>query len=351
MDKRSVFLAGLVGILAVVGFLVISPFLQYIMGAALLAFILYPVHVRLVEDIRYVGPRVSAGFLTALTIVVAVVPLLIFTLIIFDTVISYLETFQVEDIQAGIDQLRELTVDLIGVEPGVLETIETRVVEELLEVAASIVDRLLDEVYGLLQATIRTSVGLLLLIFLLYYFIVDGKTLLHWLRATAPVEDETIDELYDEVSKVTWAVIGSHLLVAIVEGILGGIGLYIVGFPNATFWAVVMIIVSILPVIGVWLVWGPAVIYLLLVGDIFAGIFLLAYGLAVLSVVDNYLRAIFVDRGSGLHPAIVLTGVLGGIYVIGILGLFLGPVILAVLKATVVVFVRDQDGPQAQSGT
>jgi len=93
-------------------------------------------------------------------------------------------------------------------------------------------------------------------------------------------------------------------------------------------------------VIGVWLVWAPMVVYLIVVGDPVAAALLLAYGIAVLSVVDNYLRAIFVDRGSGVHPAIVLVGVLGGIYLLGIMGLFLGPILLALFKASVTVFDR-----------
>lgn len=344
MEPREIFLGLLVAVLAVVSFFLITPVLQYILGAALLAFVLYPVHTRLVEDVPYVGPRVSAGFLTGASIVVAVVPLIVLTLILFDTVITFLEEFTQEDFVDGVEAIRALIVSFLGIEPTVLESVEERIIEEATEAVAAVVDRLLDEIVSLLNFTVQTSLGLLLLVFLLYYFLLDGKTFISWIRATAPMDDSVADELFEEISTVSWAVIGSHLLVAVVEGILGGIGLWLVGFPNAAFWAVVMIVVSVLPVIGVWLVWAPVVLYLFVIGDMTGGVVLLVYGLAVLSVVDNYLRAIFVDHGSGLHPAVVLVGVLGGIYLLGVLGLFLGPVLLAVLKASIIVMVRAQEG-------
>lgn len=344
MDNREMFLGLLVALLTVISFLIVAPILQYILGAALLAFILYPVHVRLVDDVPHIGPRVSAGLLTGTSIVVAVVPLIVLTLILFDTAITFLEDFTQEDFINAVASIRELVVSILGIDPTVLETMEERVIEEATEAVAGIVDRLLNEIVSLLNFTFRTSLGLLLLIFLLYYFLVDGKTFVGWVQATAPIDYEVSEELLDEVSTVSWAVIGSHLLVAVVEGILGGIGLWLVGFPNAAFWAVVMIVASVLPVVGVWLIWAPVVLYLFVTGDMTGGIVLLVYGLAVLSVVDNYLRAIFVDHGSGLHPAVVLIGVLGGIYLLGVLGLFLGPVLLAVLKASIIVFVRSQDG-------
>ena len=352
MDVRTGLVAVLVGVLAIVSYLLVHPFLQYVLGAALLAFLLYPLHVRLVPS---VGVRISAGILTATAIVVVVIPLVIFSLIILDTALSFVDGTDQSDVESMIESVRSVLVDDLGVPPEYVDEVEHLILEEFEDLLFTTLDSVLGEVVTLLNATIYMAFGIMLLIFLLYYFLADGDRFIRWIREVSPFEDSVQQELEDEVSVVTWAVIGSHLLVAVVEGILGGIGLYLVGVSNVAFWTVVMIVVSVLPVVGVWLVWGPAVVYLFVSGDLAGAAFLGLYGVAVLSVVDNYLRAIFVDKGSGLHPAVVLIGVVGGIYLLGIMGLFLGPILLAVFKATVTVFSRNWtevtgDGSEPDAG-
>ncbi|WIV66045.1 AI-2E family transporter [Natrialbaceae archaeon AArc-T1-2] len=340
MDVRTGFFALLVALLATLGFLMVAPFLQYVMAAALLAFVLYPTHERLSPTL---GPRASAAALTSLAFVAAVVPLLIFSLVIIETAITFLEDLDQSDVDSATDSIRDVLVDGLGIDPDYVDELEAAALEEFEQLVAASTEILLGQVLGLLDTTIHMGLGVMILAFLLYYFLVDGISLLEWIRDVTPLEDAVQTELFEEMSVVTWAVIQSHLLVAIVEGILGGFGLYVVGVSNVAFWTVVMIVVSVMPIVGVWLVWGPAVVYLFATGDVTGGLFLLGYGVAVLSVVDNYLRAIFVDRSSGVHPAVVLVGVVGGIYLLGIMGLFLGPILLAVFKASVVVFSRTQE--------
>ncbi|MXV60663.1 AI-2E family transporter [Natronorubrum sp. JWXQ-INN-674] len=333
MDVRTAFFALLLVALGAIAALLVAPLLQYVMAAALLAFVLFPLHERLTERL---GNRLSALTLTGFAIVAAVVPILYFSIVILQTVFSFLDDF---DELAAVEGLRTAALDL-GVEAEVLDEIETELITEIEGSLSGAVEIALQELIGLLNASIQMSFGLLVLVFLLYYLLVDGPQFVAWLSDILPLEEEVREELFEEVEVVTWAVIQSHVLVALVEGLLGGLGFYLLGVPNVAFWTVIMIVVSFLPAIGVWLVWGPAVVYLGITADPVSAVALLLYGVAVLSVVDNYLRAIFVDRSSGLHPAVVLVGVIGGIYLLGIMGLFLGPVLLAVLKAGLNVFSR-----------
>ncbi|MFC4438717.1 MULTISPECIES: AI-2E family transporter [Natrialbaceae] len=326
MDARTAFFALLLVVLAAISTLILAPLLQYVLAAGLLAFVLFPAQKRLESRI---GARPSALVLTGVAILAAVVPVLYLSVVVLQTVFSFLNGF---DEIVVIESARELALEL-GADPEVVATTEAQLVSELEGLFGNAVDVALAELVGLLNASIRMSLGLLVLVFLLYYLLADGRMFVTWLADVAPLEDGIRDELFDEVEVVTWAVIKSHVLVAVVEGVLGGLGFYLLGVPNVAFWTVVMIVVSFLPAIGVWFVWGPAVGYLATTADPLSAVALLLYGLAVLSVVDNYLRAIFVDRNSGLHPAVVLVGVIGGIYLLGIMGLFLGPVLLAVFKA------------------
>ncbi len=341
MDLRVGFYVTLLAILAAVSALLVLPLLQYLLAAAFLAFVLFPLHERLSTtriETRWgevtVGPRTSAGLLTVFAIVAAILPLLFFTVVIFQTVLSFTRNFEELELVATV---QELTARF-SIEEELLELLRTQLLEELEGILESSIQILFQELLGLIDLSIRVGIGLLVFVFLLYYFLVDGRRLLGWIAAVAPLEEEVRTELFEEINVVTWAVMKSHVFVALVEGILGGIGLYLLGVPNAAFWTVVMIVVSFLPAIGIWLVWAPAVGYLALVGAPLQAGVLLVYGIAVLSVVDNYLRAILVDRGSGVHPAVVLVGVIGGLYLFGILGLFLGPVVLAVFKAGLQVF-------------
>lgn len=337
MDVRTAFFGFLVAALGVIAFLLVDPFLQYVLAAGLLAFVLFPLHHRLAARI---GPRASAGVITLLTFVTAIVPLLILTLLLIDTTVTFLTELQGSQLSSLVDSIRDFLLDDLGAQPEHVEEFESAVLAEFENLLDASTDILLTQTLGLLDTTVEVGTGVLILAFVLYYLLVDGHDLLNWTREVTPLSDDVQDELYDEMSNVIWAVVGSHLLVAIAEGILGGLGLWVLGIPNAAFWAVVMVILSVLPLIGIWLVWGPMVGYLVVVGDLLGAVILLVYGLSVLAVVDEYLRAILVDKGSGIHPAIVLIGVLGGIYLLGVMGLFLGPVLLALFKAAVTVFDR-----------
>ncbi|WP_265108058.1 AI-2E family transporter [Halosolutus halophilus] len=331
MDIRTTFFALLLVALGAITILMIAPLLQYVMAACLLAFVLYPAHERLRARI---GSRPSAFVITGFAVVAAVVPTLYVSIVILQTTISYLDGF---DDTVVIESLREVALQ-IGVDDEAFGVVREQVIAEIEGSVASAVETVLREIVGLLNASIRMSVGLLVLVFVLYYLLLDGATFVAWLADVIPLENDIRDELFTEVETVTRAVIQSHVLVAVVEGLLGGFGFYLLGVPNVALWTVVMIVVSFLPAIGIWLVWAPAVVYLVTADELVAGLVLLAYGLTVLSIVDNYLRAVFVDHGTGLHRAVVLVGVIGGIYLLGIMGLFLGPVVLAVFKAGLNVF-------------
>ncbi|ELY98704.1 hypothetical protein C482_11520 [Natrialba chahannaoensis JCM 10990] len=332
MDVRTAAFALLLLVLGAIATLMVAPLLQYVMGAALLAFILYPAYERLEPKL---GTRVSAFLLTVVAVVGAIVPLLLVSLIVLDTVVSFLVGF---DAAGTIEDLRTIAEDDLGIDTEQIQSLETAVIEELEDSVAGALELALFEFVGLLNRGIEMGIGLLVFIFLLYYLLADGDTFVAWLRDVVPLKDHIREELFTEINVVTWAVIKSHVLVAVIEGLLGGLGFYLLGVPNVAFWTVIMIIVSFLPAIGVWLVWGPAVGYLLMTASPVSAVVLLLYGITVLSLVDNYLRAYVVDRDSGLHPAVVIVGVIGGIYLLGIMGLFLGPVLLAVFKAGLNVF-------------
>ncbi|MFB6147859.1 MAG: AI-2E family transporter, partial [Candidatus Nanohaloarchaea archaeon] len=178
---------------------------------------------------------------------------------------------------------------------------------------------------------------LTLMMFLLYYFLKDGREMVVWVKSVLPMDDEVKDSLCEKVDQTTWAVIKSHVLVAIIQGLVAGLGLIVLGIPNSIFWTFVMVVLGFIPLVGTLLVWGPASVYLFLVNRPVAALALALYGFVVVGMTDNIVRPLAVDRSAELHPAVIIVGVLGGVYLFGAPGLFFGPILLGVFKSVLLV--------------
>ncbi|SEV83131.1 AI-2E family transporter [Natrinema salifodinae] len=334
MDARTSVFALLACVLGGLAALMVLPFAEYVLLACVLAVVLRPAHERLAAR---VGPRLAALALTVVAVVAGIVPLVLVSLVVLRTAVSTVDSLDPDRIA---DAWRDLARTELGLADESVAAVESALRAELAGSVSTAADLTLNRAVGLVTTGADVAVGLFLAVFLLYYLLVDGADFVAWLREIAPLDPRVLDALFAEVHAVTWAVVRSHVLVAVVQGILGGIGLALLGVPYATTLAVVLVCASFLPTIGVWLVWGPVTVAQTVAIGPVRGALLAGYGVAVLAVVDAYLRAILVDKGSGLHPAIGLVGVVGGVSLFGIVGLFVGPVVLATLVAAVTVVQR-----------
>ncbi|AFO59376.2 hypothetical protein NJ7G_4162 [Natrinema sp. J7-2] len=318
------FLLALIAVFAYLSLLLVLPFSQYILGAILIAYVLYPVQERLE---RRVSPAISAGGLVALAIAGFVVPLLVVVAAVASDARRLLkqvntDSLEMAELERVIEDQTGLTVDL----PSVLA-----------DVAQNIGSVVLGRSTEWFSAITHVLVGLGLAVFLLYYLLKDGSDLLAWMRELTPLPDDVQDDFYQRLDEVMWAVLAGHVLIAIIQGTIAGFGLLATGVPNAAFWTFVMIILSLIPLIGSFMVWGPAVIYLGLTGDLLLAAGLFGYSMIVVGLSDDYLRPIVVDRYAELNPSVIILGVLGGVYAFGVMGLFYGPVVLGALIATLSV--------------
>lgn len=326
MNQQRGFLLLAVALSGLLGLYILLPFLEYVLAAVLLAYVLRPLYVRLVPRI---GARFSAVVSIAFGFAAIVLPFVyvLFSLVRDLNAIAMGENgFAISEVEATIAASTGRSVDLehwirLGAEAGL--------------------DAGLGGVTELFGAMLKASFGVALVIFLLYYLLKDGACFVGWLKETTPLPPDVTDRLYGRIDATTWAVIVGHVFVAFVQGLAGGIGLLIAGVPNPVFWTAVMILLALLPLIGAFIVWAPAGLYLLLVGELYAGVFLLGYGLLIVSMIDNYVRPIVIDSRARLNPGVVLVGVFGGIYAIGFVGLFIGPIVLGVLGATLTTFKND----------
>lgn len=324
MDARRGTFVLLLAVLGVLVALFVRPFFTYVVGAALLSFVLYPAHRRLAPA---VGERPSAALLVLGAVVAVVLPVVAMLAVVASEAAALANNLGGAPTLAAIEDTIRGTI-------GVSVDLEPRL--------RALVERVADAVAGqgpeLVSAGVHFLIGVMLLVFLLYYLLVDGDAFVAWLADVVPLDDAVWTELREEVRRTTWAVLKGHVFVAIAQGALAGIGLFAAGIPNAAFWTLVMIFLGFLPIVGVPLVWGPAAVYLVATGRVVAGGLLALYGLTLVAAVDDYLRALLVDRGSSIHSAVILLGALGGVYAIGAMGLFLGPIVIGLFKAALEVF-------------
>jgi len=325
MNVSRGFLLALIAVLGVVSLLIVLPYLQYVLLALLLAYVLYPVHSRLADR---VGGTASAASMLALVTLAALLPFVVILRVIAADAVAYAEALQTggiefATIESAIVEWTGVRVDLASSLGGSGE-----------QIGGALVDAA-GNVFGLLA---HVLVGLGLTVFLLYYLLKDGDQLVDWLQDITPLPQRVQDDLYAEIDAVTWAVLAGHVFIAIVQGVVAGIGLFVAGVPSAIFWTAVMVVLALLPVIGAFMVWGPAALWLAATGDVAAAVALAIYGTIVVGVTDDYLRPIVVNRRTDVSPAVIILGVIGGLSVFGFIGLFVGPIVLGILKASLVVF-------------
>ncbi|WP_254862333.1 AI-2E family transporter [Halovivax gelatinilyticus] len=324
MKRPGATLLALAGVFAVLSLLLVLPFLQYVLLAVLLAYVLAPLQRRLEGRL---SPTIAAGSLVALAVVAFVVPFAIALAVIAEDAVTLAQDVDADTLQLG--ELESVIADVTGYEVDITEE-----VSGLGQEAGTF---LAEQATTYFAMATHAIIGLGLTLFLLYYLLKDGDSLVSWIREHTPVPSEFQDRLFSEIDDVMRAVLIGHVLIAFVEGLIAGIGLFATGIPNAAFWTVVMMILALIPLVGAFLVWGPAVGYLLLTGEpVLAGA-LFVYSAIVVGVSDDYLRPLVVDRYAQINPAVIILGVIGGVYAFGVMGLFFGPVVLGALIATVSV--------------
>ncbi len=328
MNKEQGFLVALLFFSGVVSLLVVLPFLQYVLLAVVVAYVLFPVQERLRPRLgrRWAPLAVIAGALVAVLVPVGYILLVL---------IRDLSALARGEVGLQTAEIESTVYALTGQEVDVSASVST--------LGTELRSVLFGNVTEIVSVGSRVTVGLLLALFLVYYLLRDGRAFVAWLVEVAPMSNVVCDRLFDRIDRTAWGVIVGHLLVAIAQGIVGGVGLGLAGVPNVVFWTFVMVVLALLPLIGAFLVWAPAAAYLVAIGRVRWGVFLFLYGAVVVSLIDNYARPILIDRGAHLNPGVVLVGVFGGVYAIGMVGLFVGPVALAVLAATVESFDEEYD--------
>ncbi|MDD4901763.1 MAG: AI-2E family transporter [Patescibacteria group bacterium] len=317
----------LVLLFAVLGacFLVFKPFLIVILVAAVLASIFYRPYEWLAKKLGG-RKKIAALIMCVLIILVIIIPLT--NLIVFGaqkSVAAYSDMMNFLN-TGGLENTIEKSAlknfqELFNVGGEGLKAL-------ILDVAQKSSNFLMSGAAGFLKGTTTFLISLILIIFTLFFFFIDGQKMLERLMYWTPLPDKYDHLIIKKFRDVSYSVFLSTFLVALVQASLIAAVFFIVGLP-AFFPAIATALLSMIPFFGAWLVWLPAGIYLLAIGHIWQGIFMILFGAAIISTVDNVIRMFVIKGKAEVHPIFILFSVLGGIALFGFWGIVIGPLLIS----------------------
>jgi predicted PurR-regulated permease PerM len=192
---------------------------------------------------------------------------------------------------------------------------------------------LASQAFGIGADTFGFVASLGVALYLAFFLIRDGSALARMAKTALPVPPQFKHELITKFMAVVRATVKGSLLIAGIQGLLGGLAFWVLGVKAALLWAVVMAFLSLVPMIGAGLVWFPVAVYFFISGQTWQGVALVMYGVLVISLADNLLRPMLVGKDAGLPDYVVMITTLGGMAVFGINGFIIGPTIAAMFIA------------------
>ena len=323
---------------------IVWPLAGAVLWGTIIAILFAPLQRRLT---RAVGERATLAALLTLMIVIVIVilPLIGVAVLLADEASDVYTRLRSGQISVGMyfrqvmDALPAWAVSLLD-RFGLTDigTIQDRLTRALLQGSQVIAAHAV----SIGQTTFDFIVSLFVMLYLLFFFLRDGEVLSARIAAAVPLRPEQRDALAEKFTVVIRATVKGSIVVAVVQGALGGFIFWVLGIHAPLLWGVVMTVLSLLPAVGAALVWLPVAIYFLATGSVVSGLALTAFGVFVIGLVDNVLRPVLVGKDTRMPDYVVLVATLGGIAVLGINGFVLGPVIAALFIAAWDIFATSR---------
>jgi len=317
------------GLAAILFLYLLKPFFFPIFWAAVIAGIFRPLY-RRIED-RLNRPNLSTAILFLIIALILLLPAMVAGTLIFRESMQLYESLK-PDAQ-GIGKGFQRIIDAIAGSPlaDLFHVNRDLLVEKTSEVIQGVTSYIFVHLKDLTQNTLALIVKLAIMLYTLFFFIRDGEEFLKkgMLLVNLGMGRESF--LYERFIMTARSTLKVTLIIGGIQGLLGGLVFFVAGIDGAVIWALLMILLAIVPVVGCSIIWGPAGILMLLTGRLWEGILILAAGLFVISTVDNVLRPILIGKDVALHPLLIFLSTLGGIVLFGFSGFVIGPIAAALL--------------------
>ena len=324
---------------------ILSPFLSSLVWAILMAMVFYPLFKKL-RNLLKKRDVLSALIMTLLVLVVIVLPFTLLMASLAGEVVGLYhqveEMIKTGELQAYFEKIREVPF-LRWILARVAQHIDlskTDPLPLLLKNLNQITTFIFNQTTVILKGFSTFIAGFFFTLLSLFYLFKDGGALFEGLKEIAPLPSREKDLLIQRFKDMIYATIYGGILIAIIQGVLGGLSFWILGLPSPVFWGTAMALLSFIPIGGTALIWGPAAIVLLIGGAVLKGVLLLIIGVFVISMVDNLLRPSFISSRTNIHPLLLFFAVLGGVQAFGLIGLIAGPLIATLFLTLVEIYIE-----------
>lgn len=316
-----IFFFGLLGLVAYLVWRLIAPFAGTLALAAIIVTICYPIYTHVVAYTPRRNKTVASLISVFLVVIIVVIPLVILGSLIFKEALSVYSLFS-SGTQLSIErQITDFEQAVRTVLPGFSIEV-TAYIQQFANFIA-------ENIGSIFAGTASTIFLFFIALIASFYFFRDGKEFTKYLVQLSPLPDDQDEKIIQRLANAIRSVALGTVLVALIQGIVTAIGLWLFGFERAVLWGSIAAFGALIPGVGTSIIFIPAVAYLLATGAyLYAGGVAL-WGLFAVGLIDNLLGPYLMSRGNNLHPFLILLSVIGGIALLGPVGFIIGPVVMS----------------------
>jgi predicted PurR-regulated permease PerM len=339
MEGKKFYLIVLIALVALLGYLsyqVLKPFLAPIAWAIVLAILFYPLYKGILRFVRW--DSLASLLVVAVALIAVIGPFTYFSVLLVQEMGDL-----VEDLRRGKTTVETLVAHpalQAGVDQVASWMLTSR--EELNKALADQVSRLAMELFGRVTGGVRNLIGALLSFIImaltLFFLFKAGAAFFDRAQQYLPFSPEQRNRLIREVEDIIISTIYGGVIIALVQGTMGGAAFYFLGLSSPVLWGFAMALASFLPLVGPFIIWAPASLFLFFQGAVGKAVLLTVIGAGAISSVDYFLRPMIIGKRTRMPFLFIFFSVLGGIQVFGILGFVVGPMVLALFISVIEIF-------------
>ncbi len=333
----------LLGVLGYLTYQIISPFLIPIAWSIVFSIVFYPIYAFMTRRIRI---KAAASVITIILMLIVIVGPFSYVTI---SLVNEMQVFAEKIADTGLGSAGDIVEKLdswpffekIRSYPGLQNILsEEAILDNIKKGGKLLVDNLTVRITNILGAVI----DFVIVIFTTFFLLKDGPALLSKAKDFLPFNEEQKERLAGQVKDMIVSTVYGGVAVSLLQGILGGIAYSVIGIEAPVMWGIAMSIMSFVPLIGTFAIWGPTTVYLIVAGGYMQAGGLFLFGVFVISMVDNILKPLIIGSRTKMPTIVILFSVLGGIKFFGMIGLIMGPLITAVFISVMDIFRNIEGG-------
>ena len=336
-------------VLILISFLIIKPFLTAVLTGIIFSYIFYPLYSRIHRKIT--NKNISSLITSILVILIITLPLFfILNTISKEAYTTYLLSRQKLASGQFLTECVPEDKTVCKFSNFISDQMNNPQTKYYFDTSIKgITTKITGSISNILFSIPIFMLDMFIVLFVMFFLFRDGEILIDKIERIMPLKDKYRKHVFKKLNDMAYAVIYGSIIIAIIQGTLGGLGFLVFGLPSPLLWGIVMMFASLIPYVGSSIIWFPASLILIFNGYlnsetnlIIKGILFILYGIFVVGTIDNILKPKLIGDKSGIHPVLVMLGVVGGLSFFGFIGVIIGPIILAMLVTFIEIYEEEK---------